>query len=403
MEITNFPVGALRPAEHNSRTHSETQIKQIASSIAEFGFTNPILVDEYREIIAGHGRLLAAEYLGHTSVPCVVLRGLSPAQKRAYLIADNQLPLNAGWDIKVLKAEIEALQDEDFNIDVLGFDLSFLDDVFKTETVPDDADDIPEAQEDVVTVDGDIWLLGNHRIMCGDSTNLAVVSDVCMGEKAQLFITDPPYNVDYVGKTSEALTIQNDKKSDAEFRQFLTDAFTAANANLDDGGVFYIWHADSEGYNFKGACRDVDWQVRECLVWAKNHMVMGRQDYHWQHEPCLYGWRGGAAHLWNSDRKQTTLLNFDRPPASRDHPTMKPVELFGYLIGNSSHQGDIVLDTFAGSGTSIIACEHLNRRCFSIELDPVYVDVAVRRWQEFTGRSAVNARTARIFDAHETA
>lgn len=236
---------------------------------------------------------------------------------------------------------------------------------------------------------GDLWQLGDHRLICGDSTDATVIEELLGGEMADLLITDPPYNVDYTGKTKDALKIKNDVMENGQFREFLRDAFYSADLVMRKGAVFYIWHADSEGYNFRGACHDVGWTVRECLVWNKNVMVLGRQDYQWKHEPCLYGWKDGASHLWASDRKQTTVLNFNRPMRNGEHPTMKPVELFAYQISNNTHEGDKVLDLFGGSGTTIIACEQLKRKGFCCELDPHYCDVIIDRWERFTGEKAV--------------
>lgn len=226
---------------------------------------------------------------------------------------------------------------------------------------------------------------GVHRLICGDSTDQATIERLMDGAKADLLLTDPPYNVDYVGKTKDALKIQNDKMDNDSFRQFLRDAFSAADAVMRAGAVFYIWHADSEGYNFRGACADNDWKVRECLIWNKNSMVLGRQDYQWKHEPCLYGWKDGASHLWASDRKQVTVLDFDRPTRAELHPTMKPIALFAYQISNNTHEGDAVLDLFGGSGTTLMACEQLKRKSYSCELDPKYVDVIVQRYINFKG------------------
>lgn len=225
--------------------------------------------------------------------------------------------------------------------------------------------------------------------MCGDSTDPEVLEKLMDGTKADLYLTDPPYNVAYTGKTKDALTIQNDKMDNGSFRQFLYNAFTAAAAVIKPGAAFYIWHADSEGYNFRGACEDSGLSVKECLIWNKNAMVLGRQDYQWKHEPCLYGWKEGDTHKWYSDRKQTTILEFDKPNASRDHPTMKPTALFAYQIGNSTKPGDIVLDSFGGSGTTIMACEQLGRKGYVCELDPKYCDVIIKRWEQFTGEKAV--------------
>lgn len=236
---------------------------------------------------------------------------------------------------------------------------------------------------------GDIWQLGNHRLMCGDSTNKNNVEKLMDNNKADLLLTDPPYNVDYEGKTKDSLKMKNDSMDDSNFKQFLIDAFSNANDVMKDGASFYIWHADSEGYNFRSACKDVSWKVRQCLIWNKNAMVMGRQDYQWKHEPCLYGWKDGASHNWYSDRKQTTILEFKKPLRNDLHPTMKPIDLFSYQIKNSSKNNDIVLDLFGGSGSTLIACEQLNRICYMMEFDPHYVDVIIYRWEKLTNRKAI--------------
>ena len=246
-----------------------------------------------------------------------------------------------------------------------------------------------EVQEQAISQPGDIWLLGKHRLMCGDSTKLEDAKKLMGGVQADLLLTDPPYNVAYEGGTAEHLTIQNDDMDDADFREFLCAAFQVADSNMKPGAAFYIWHADTEGYNFRGACRDIGWQVRQCLIWVKNSLVLGRQDYHWQHEPCLYGWKDGAAHLWTSDRSQTTIMNFDKPQRNGEHPTMKPVELFAYQLQNNTKAGGAVLDLFGGSGTTMIACEQLGRRGYLMELDPRYVDVIVKRYVGVTGKTDV--------------
>lgn len=250
-------------------------------------------------------------------------------------------------------------------------------------------DEPVEVQEQAISAPGDIWLLGKHRLMCGDSTSADDAAKLMDGEQADLLLTDPPYNVAYEGGTQERLTIQNDNMEDTAFRQFLCNAFAVADTHMKPGASFYIWHADTEGYNFRGACRDVGWQVRQCLIWAKNTFVLGRQDYHWQHEPCLYGWKDGAAHLWTGDRTQTTIMNFDKPQRNGEHPTMKPVELFAYQVQNNTKAGNTVLDLFGGSGTTIIACEQLNRCGYLMELDPRYVDVIVKRYIGVTGKTDV--------------
>ena len=325
---------------------------------------------------------MAAQKLGWTEVPCLFVEGLTEAQRKAYILADNRLGELAEWDMELVTSELELLQELDFDIDLTGFELP------EPESELVEEDELPEPPEEPISKPGDIWLLGEHRVMCGDSTSIDDVEKLMGGLEADLYLTDPPYNVDYVGKTKDALKIQNDVMDDSPFRQFISDAFTAADSVLRKGAVFYIWHAGTEAYNFIGGVRDCNWLLKEILVWVKNVMVMGRQDYQWQHEPCLYGWKDGASHYWASDRKQTTVLNFDKPARNGEHPTMKPVELFDYLIKNSSRPGDVVLDSFGGSGTTIIACEQNNRKGYCMELDPRYVDVIVKRWENLTGKKA---------------
>ena len=383
-------IDKLIPYANNARTHSDDQIKKIQASLREFGFINPVLIDKDYGIIAGHGRVEAAKREGIVEVPCVWVEHLTEAQKKAYILADNRLALDAGWDMDVLKVELEELKEINFDIDLTGFNSDELSDIFgeeEHETVEDDYE--VELPEEPKTKLGDIYQLGRHRLMCGDSTDKETVEKLMGGVRADLFLTDPPYNVDYEGGTKEKLKIKNDTMADDVFRQFLRSAFSAADSVMKGGAVFYIWHAEAEGYNFRGACRDVEWEVRQCLIWNKNSLVMGRQDYHWKHEPCLYGWKGGAAHLWASDRKQTTILNFDRPNRSEIHPTMKPIKLFDYQIQNNTKCEDVVLDTFAGSGTTIIACEQNGRTAYCCELDPKYCDVIIDRWEQFTGEKAV--------------
>lgn len=398
LKITYVKRDSLIPYVNNSRTHDNNQVKQIASSIKEFGFTNPVLVDENNGIIAGHGRLLAADLLGLDEVPTITLEGLSEAQRKAYVIADNQLALNAGWDLDSLKVEIDRLTELNFDVDLLGFDDDFLASLLDepTEGLTDE-DAVPDAPENPVTVEGDVWILGNHRLMCGDSTSIDSLELLCDHNLVDMWLTDPPYNVSYTGKTKDALQIKNDAMSDDNFRQFLTDSYSAADAVMKQGAVFYIWHADLEGYNFRGAAQDIGWKVRQCLIWKKHSLVMGRQDYHWRHEPCLYGWKEGASHLWAANRKQTTILEFDRPSRSKDHPTTKPVDLFEYQILNNTKGSDIVLDSFAGSGTTIIACEKNNRKAMCMELDPKYCDVIIKRWEEFTGKQAILESTGKTY------
>jgi site-specific DNA-methyltransferase (adenine-specific) len=398
-QIEHLALDALVPYARNSRTHSPEQVAQIAGSIKEFGFTNPVLIDADGGIIAGHGRVMAARKLGLAEVPCIRLGYLSETQKRAYVIADNKLALNAGWDEEMLRLELGELREADVDLSLVGFTEEEIGVLLAEKTEGEtDPDEVPEPPVDPVSVLGDVWVMGKHRVMCGSSTEAATVEKLMAGEKAALWITDPPYNVAYVGKTADALTIKNDSMDDVSFRAFLVAAYGAADAALKEGGVFYVWHADSEGFNFRGAAQDIGWKVRQCLVWLKSVLVMGRQDYQWKHEPCLYGWKEGAGHYWGSDRKQTTVLEFAKPSRNGEHPTMKPVELFAYQIENSSRAGDIVLDSFGGSGTTAIACEQLGRAARLMELDPKYVDVIVKRWQDFTGQQAIHEPTGKTFN-----
>ena len=399
MELIKKKVSELIPYINNSRTHSEEQITQLISSIKEFGFTNPLLIDKENSIIAGHGRLQAVKRLGHEEVPCIIISGLTKTQIKALIIADNQLALNAGWDLEKLSVEIEGLEDDKFDISLLGFDDKFLNSLKEEKKGLTEDDAVPDLNDVSKSKLGDIWILGDHKLMCGDSTNANDVSKLFKEQKADLYLTDPPYNVNYEGKTKDKLKIKNDKQDNETFQLFLTDAFTNAFNCMKLGASFYIWHSDSEGLYFRLALTNSNFKLRQTLIWAKNSMVMGRQDYHWQHEPCLYGWKDGSSHSWYSDRKQTTLLNFDRPTASKLHPTMKPVELISYLVNNSSKQGDIIFDSFLGSGTTIIACEKLQRVCFGLEYDPKYCDVIIQRWQQFTGKEAIHEQSGKTYNS----
>jgi len=389
-KVEQWPIEKLVPYAKNSRTHSEEQVAQIAASIREWGFTTAVLVDESGSIIAGHGRVMAARKLGMASLPVMVAAGWSEAQKRAYVIADNKLALNAGWDNELLALELAELDGLGFDVELTGFsdeEIKALMPVEVTEGLTD-PDDAPAVQENPVTVPGDVWVMGKHRLLCGDSTSVDDLAKLTQGTLMDMWLTDPPYNVAYEGGTKEKMTIKNDSMGDDQFRQFLRDAYTAADTVMKPGAVFYIWHADSEGYNFRGAAKDAGWTVRQCLIWKKSSMVLGRQDYQWKHEPCLYGWKDGAGHLWAADRKQTTILEFDKPARNGEHQTMKPVALFEYQLLNNTKGGDIVLDSFGGSGTTLIAAEKNGRIARLMELDPKYCDVIVTRWQAFTGKHA---------------
>lgn len=390
LRITSRRVDDLIPYARNARTHSAGQVAQLAASIREFGWTNPVLVDGENGIIAGHGRVLAARKLSLDEVPVIELAHMSETQKRAYIIADNKLAEQAGWDAELLALELGDLQAEGFDLDLLGFGESELGDLLELEPKAGLTDDdaAPELQATPVSQPGDVWRLGHHRVMCGDSLSLDHVAQLMDGHKADLIVTDPPYNVAYEGGTADKLTIKNDSMSGEAFYRFLLDAYTAMFASAKDGAGIYVFHADSEGTNFRKALTDAGFKLAQCCVWVKQSLVLGRQDYHWQHEPVLYGWKPTGAHRWYSDRKQSTVWNFDRPSRNDVHPTMKPVALVEYPIKNSSRGGDLVLDLFGGSGSTLIACEKTGRHARLMELDPRYCDVIVRRWQDFTGQQA---------------
>ncbi|HEY3790076.1 MAG TPA: DNA modification methylase, partial [Urbifossiella sp.] len=341
-------------------------------------------------IIVGHTRYKAAARLGMATVPVHVARGLSPDQARAYRIADNQTATLSQWDDDKLPLELIALQDVNFDLSLTGFSADELQALLAppANAGQGDPDEVPEPPAEPVTKTGDLWLLGRHRLLCGDATKADDVARLLDGAQADMLLTDPPYGVAYVGKTADALTIANDALQGDEYRDFLAAAIGNAARHLRPGGGFYIWHADTAGLPTRQACSDASLTVRQCLVWAKNTLVLGRQDYQWKHEPCLYGWADGAAHTWLSDRAQTTLLEFDKPARSADHPTMKPVELFAYLMRNSCPKGGRVLDPFGGSGTTLIAAEQEGRTACLLELDPRYCEVIIARFEKFTGTTA---------------
>ena len=376
---------------HNYRKHNDKNKELINKSLKECGAGRSIVIDNEDNIIAGNGIYEQAQKLGmKTKVietdgnELVVVKRTdltTDDEKRKQLaIMDNSTSDSSEWDFEKLQADFDTEELEDW-----GLDVDFQIEEPEQEIVEDE---VPE-QVETRCKRGDIWQLGEHRLMCGDSTKISDVEALMKGSQADLLITDPPYNVNYEGATKDKLKIMNDSMSDSKFRAFLRDAFDCANQVMKPGAVFYIWHSDSEGYNFRGACKDIGWTVRQCLIWNKNGMVMGRQDYQWKHEPCLYGWKDGAGHLWASDRKQTTVIDFNKPLRNGDHPTMKPVGLFDYQIKNNTKGSDVVLDLFGGSGTTLIACEQNGRKARLMELDPHYCDVILKRWENLTEKEAV--------------
>ncbi|HAP3961813.1 TPA: ParB N-terminal domain-containing protein [Enterococcus faecalis] len=385
MDIKVQKTEDLIPYEKNPR-HNEDAITAVAKSIEKFGFKVPIVVDASNVIVNGHTRLKAAKYLGLKEVPTIIADDLTPEQIKAFRLADNKVGEIATWDEELLNAELDELADLDFDMTEFGFDLPDIEGE-EVEVIEDEFEE--ELPAEPISKLGDIYQLGRHRLMCGDSTNSLEVEKLMGNKKADLLITDPPYNVAYEGKGKEALTIKNDSKETNEFHSFLYEAFSAAINNMKLGSSFYVWYASSEVVNFHTALEEAGFLVKQELIWNKNSMVLIRQDYHWKHEPCLYGWASGGSHSWYSDRKQTTILNFDRPTVNKEHPTMKPVALFDYQIKNSSKQGDCILDLFGGSGTTLIACEQNEREAYLMELDPRYVDVIIARWEAFTGEVAV--------------
>lgn len=382
MEIVYRKLNELKKLDGNPRKISREQLEKLKESISHgmdyFEARPLILSDRTGElvILAGNQRYEACRELGMEEAPTVLLSGLTEEREKEIIIRDNVS--NGEWDYDLL-AEWDAADLEDWGVDLPD---GWAGEEETNEAVDDDFDETqdvtPRAKK------GDVWKLGEHLLMCGDSTNADDVRQLCNGEQCDLLVTDPPYNVAYEGKTKDRMVIENDRMDDENFRAFLVDAMQNANDSMKGGAVFYIFHADSEGFNFRYAVKAVGWKLRECLIWNKNSMVMGRQDYQWKHEPCLYGWKDGAAHKWYSDRKQTTVLDFDRPNRNGEHPTMKPVPLIAYLIGNSSAKGDVVLDLFGGSGTTLVACEQLGRKCRMMEFDEHYCDVILTRWEKLT-------------------
>jgi DNA modification methylase len=427
MQIIQRNVLELIPYVNNSRTHSEAQVIQIASSIKEFGFTNPILTDGDNGIIAGHGRLMAAKKIGMEEVPTIELSHLSEAQKKAYIIADNKLALNSGWDDAMLAIELAELEDFGFDLELTGFSLEEIA-AFEVEEIPEgltDEDAVPELPIEPVTKLGDVWLCGNHRVMCGDSTSIDAVQDLMGGGLADMVWTDPPYNVAINGIAGKIMSDDMDNES---FKTFLSDVYACYFMTLKAGGVIYVAHADTERANFTQCYKESGLKLSQVLIWVKQSGTLSRQDFNWQHEPILYGWKEGAAHYFCGDFTRTTIIDDDidlkkmtkpqlqelvnsyrteqkttalrenRPSRSELHPTMKPVNLVQRMIEWSSVSKDVVLDLFGGSGSTLMACVNAGRCARLMELDPKYCDVIVKRWQDFTGKQATLESTGESFN-----
>ena len=389
--ITEFQlidINKLVPYQNNSRTHTPEQIMKIRSSLREFGFVNPVIVDRDLGVIAGHGRLAAAREEGYTEVPCVFVDEMTEAQKKAYIIADNRLALDAGWDEEMLKVEMEALQGMDFDLALTGFDEKELLSLFSADesaAEDDDFDVDEELAKPTFTKPGDIWLLGRHRLICGDSTDQSVIDTLMDGKKANLTVTDPPYNVNYEGMAGK---IKNDNMASDKFYEFLLGAFSCMEKVMANDASIYVFHADTEGLNFRKAFQDAGFYLSGCCIWEKPSLVLGRSPYQWQHEPVLYGWKQKGKHQWYSGRSDTTIWKFDKPKKNAEHPTMKPIPLLAYPIKNSSMANSIVLDPFGGSGSTLICCEQMDRICHTCELDEKYCDVIVNRYIEQKGGAA---------------
>jgi DNA modification methylase len=396
-EIRMVAVDTLIPYARNARTHNDSQVAQIAASIAEYGWTNPILTDGERGVIAGHGRLMAARKLDLKEVPVIELAHLTPEQKKAYILADNRIAENAGWDQELLKLELAELQAADYDLSLMGFTDEEIDDLLSPEDeggglTEDDA--IPEPPVDPVSRPGDLWILGNHRLLCGDSTVLSDVERLMDGQLADMSFTDPPYNVDYGNSAKDKMRgkdrrILNDALGDG-FYKFLYDA--CLNLLIMTKGACYVCMSSSELHTLQKAWLDAGGKWSTFVIWAKNSFTLGRADYQRQYEPILYGWKQGSDHFWCGDRDQADVWFYNKPRVNDLHPTMKPVELVERAVKNSSKSRDIVLDLFGGSGTTAIACEKTNRHARLMELDPKFVDVIVKRWEDFTGKKAVLER-----------
>lgn len=393
MNIQIIDINKLIPATYNPRKDlkpDDAEYIKIKNSIVKFGFVSPLVINKDMTVIGGHQRLKVLKDLGITEVECIVV-DLDKTNEKALNIALNKI--QGDWDEDKLEALLQELKLEEFDMNLTGFDFDEVDEILNdingTKEDNFDVDSAYEEIEEPITKPGDIWILGNHRLMCGDSTHKDDIMRLMNNQDADMLLTDPPYNVDYVGKTAEALKIKNDNMDDNQFYEFLKKVFENMYIVTKEGASIYVFHADTEGINFRKAFKDAGFKLAECLIWKKDCFVMGRQDYQWQHEPVLYGWKEGKAHYFINDRTQSTILEFDRPKQSTLHPTMKPIELIAKLIKNSSKENDIILDLFGGSGSTTIAAEQLNRKCYTMELDPKYCDVIVKRWETMTNREAI--------------
>ena len=376
-------IASVKPYARNAKKHDDTQVANVAESIKQFGWQQPIVCDADGIIIIGHCRLLAAKKLGLKKVPVKTVDNLSEEQVKKLRALDNKLN-ESDWDFDLLADDIGEL-------DFSGFDIDWglPSDVEETEIVEDEAPEVDEEHEPICKL-GDIWQLGKHRLMCGDSTDKNAIEKLLEDKfgEVDLVLTDPPYNVAYKGKTKDELQIENDSMSQEQFELFLNASFDIISEILKNGGIFYVWHAFRSQREFENALNSANLEIRQQLIWVKNSMVLGRQDYQWRHEPCFYGWKEGN-HKWYADRKQTTVLEFDRPVSNKEHPTMKPISLMAYQIKNSTKKDDIVFDGFGGSGSTLIACEQTGRKCYTCELDPKYCDVIIKRYENLTGKKAV--------------
>ena len=375
MNIVMMKISDIKEYENNPRKNDQA-VEAVASSIRSFGFKVPIIIDSNNVIIAGHTRLKASKKLGYTEVPCLIASDLTSEQVKAFRLADNKVSELAEWDLDKLNEELSFIE-----MDMEQFGFEDLEEELERDVLEDEFDENEELPITPYAKKGDIFLLGNHRLMCGDSTIADDVAKLTDGKQMDMIFTDPPYNVDYEGSTG--MKIQNDKQKDEDFYNFLSSAFINMANSVKPGGAIYCCHADTEGLNFRTAFKNAGFKLAECLIWVKNSLVLGRQDYHWRHEPILYGWKEGGAHYFVDDRTQDTIWEYNKPKANNLHPTMKPLELVGKAIKNSSRKGELILDLFGGSGSSLIASEQIERNAYLMELDERYVDVIVKRYLKF--------------------